>query len=57
MVKCGVLFEVRPECLNIIWTSVGFKGLILKLLECGRLLLTYLLQQKLHIIIGVFWFS
>jgi hypothetical protein len=28
MVKCGVLFQVPTEFLNIIWTSVGFKGLI-----------------------------
>jgi hypothetical protein len=27
MVKCGVLFEVRTEFLNIFWTSFGFKGL------------------------------
>jgi hypothetical protein len=27
MVKCDVLFEVRTEFLNIIWTSFGFKGL------------------------------
>jgi hypothetical protein len=27
MVRCGVLFEVRAEVLNIIQTSVGFKGL------------------------------
>jgi hypothetical protein len=27
MVKCGVLFEVRTEFLNNIWTSFGFKGL------------------------------
>jgi hypothetical protein len=27
MVKCGVLFEVRTEFLNIIYTSFGFKGL------------------------------
>jgi hypothetical protein len=27
MVKCGVLFEVRTEYLNIILTSFGFKGL------------------------------
>jgi hypothetical protein len=27
MVKCGVHFEVRPELLNIIQTSFGFKGL------------------------------
>jgi hypothetical protein len=27
MVKCGVLFEVRTEFLNIIWTRFGFKGL------------------------------
>jgi hypothetical protein len=26
MVKCGVLFEVRPEFLNIISMSFGFKG-------------------------------
>jgi hypothetical protein len=25
--KCGVLFEVRTEFLNIIQTSFGFKGL------------------------------
>jgi hypothetical protein len=28
MVKCGVLFEVRTEFLNIIYTSFGFRGLI-----------------------------
>jgi hypothetical protein len=28
MVKCGVLFEVRTEFLNIVYTSFGFKGLI-----------------------------
>jgi hypothetical protein len=27
MVKCCVLFEVRTEFLNIIYTSFGFKGL------------------------------
>jgi hypothetical protein len=27
MVKCGVLFEVRTEFLNIIQTSFGFKGI------------------------------
>jgi hypothetical protein len=27
MVKYGVLFEVRTEFLNNIWTSFGFKGL------------------------------
>jgi hypothetical protein len=27
MVKCGVLFEVQTEFLNIIWTSFFFKGL------------------------------
>jgi hypothetical protein len=26
-VRCGVLFEVRTEFLNIIYTSFGFKGL------------------------------
>jgi hypothetical protein len=28
MVKCGVLFEVRTEFLNIICTSFGSKGLV-----------------------------
>jgi hypothetical protein len=27
MVKCGVLFEVRTEFLNVIYTSFVFKGL------------------------------
>jgi hypothetical protein len=27
MVKCGVLFEVRTEFLNIVYTSFVFKGL------------------------------
>jgi hypothetical protein len=27
MMKCGVLFDVRTEFLNIIYTSFGFKGL------------------------------
>jgi hypothetical protein len=26
MVKCGVLFEVRTEFLNTIWTTFVFKG-------------------------------
>jgi hypothetical protein len=29
MVKCGVLFKVRTEFLNIIYTGFGFKGLTL----------------------------
>jgi hypothetical protein len=28
MVKYGVLFEVRTEFLNVIYTSLGFKGII-----------------------------
>jgi hypothetical protein len=35
MVKCGVLFEVRTEFLNIIYTSFGFTGLICSV--CARL--------------------
>jgi hypothetical protein len=27
MVRCGVLFEVRTELLNNIYTGFGFKGL------------------------------
>jgi hypothetical protein len=27
MAKCGVLFEVRTEFLNSIYTTFGFKGL------------------------------
>jgi cAMP phosphodiesterase len=27
MMKCGVLFEVRTEFLNVIYKSCGFKGL------------------------------
>jgi hypothetical protein len=30
MVKCGVLFEVWTEFLNIIWMSFGFKGVKVK---------------------------
>jgi hypothetical protein len=45
IVKCGVLFEVRTESLNIIWTSFGFKGLnlnsvnqlIFVMVKCGVL--------------------
>jgi hypothetical protein len=45
MVKCGVLFEVRTEFLNNIYTSFGFKGLklnsvnqlILVMVKCGVL--------------------
>jgi hypothetical protein len=32
MVKCGVLFEVRTKFLNIVYTTFGFKGLILAVL-------------------------
>jgi hypothetical protein len=31
MVKCGVLFEVRTGFLNTIYTSFGFKGLMVLL--------------------------
>jgi hypothetical protein len=27
MVKCGVLFEVRTEFLNFVYTDIVFKGL------------------------------
>jgi len=45
MVKCGVLFEVRTEFLNVIQTSFGFKGLnlnsvnqlIFVMVKCGVL--------------------
>jgi hypothetical protein len=45
MVKCGVLFEVRTDFLNIIWTSFGFRGLnlnsvnqlIFVMVKCGVL--------------------
>jgi hypothetical protein len=45
MVKCGVLFEVRTVLLNIIYTSIGFKGLnlnsinqlIFVMVKCGVL--------------------
>jgi hypothetical protein len=45
MVKCGVLFEVRTEFLNVISTSFGFKGLnlnsvnqlIFVMVKCGVL--------------------
>jgi hypothetical protein len=33
MVKCGVLFEVRTEFLNIIDTNFVFKGLIMQSLQ------------------------
>jgi hypothetical protein len=42
-VTCGVLFEVRTESLNIIYTSFGFKGLnsvnqlIFVMVKCGVL--------------------
>jgi hypothetical protein len=45
MVKCGVLFEVRTEFLNNIYTCFGFKGLnlnsvnqlIFVMVKCGVL--------------------
>jgi uncharacterized protein (UPF0297 family) len=45
MVKCGVLFEVRTEFLNNIYTSLVFKGLnfnsvnqlIFVMVKCGVL--------------------
>jgi hypothetical protein len=33
MVKCGVLFEVRTEFLNNIYTSFSFKGLNLNIVN------------------------
>jgi hypothetical protein len=35
MVRCGFLFEVRTEVLNIICNSFGFKGLMMNLPERG----------------------
>jgi hypothetical protein len=35
MVKCGVLFEVRTEFLNITYTRFGFEGLILHFVKKG----------------------
>jgi hypothetical protein len=32
MVKCGVLFEVRTEFLNVIYTIFGFNGLIFSII-------------------------
>jgi hypothetical protein len=29
MVRCGVLFKVRTEVLNIIWKSFSFEGLMI----------------------------
>jgi hypothetical protein len=43
MVKCGVLFEVRTEFLNNIYTSFGFqalKGTLIKL-QIGKALLDH----------------
>jgi hypothetical protein len=43
MVKCGVLFEVWTEFLNIIYTGFGFKGLnsinqlVVVMVKCGVL--------------------
>jgi hypothetical protein len=45
MVKCGVLFQVGTEFLNMIYTSFGFKGLNLNsvkklidvMVKCGVL--------------------
>jgi hypothetical protein len=43
MVKCGVLFQVRTEFWNIIWTSFGFKGLIaLRCRKKGLIVIAYL---------------
>jgi hypothetical protein len=42
MVKCGVLFEVRTEFLNIIKTSCGFKGFTYTLVNLGDLVVTVL---------------
>jgi hypothetical protein len=53
MVKCGVLFEVRTEFLNNIWTSFVFKGLnkvnqlIVVMVKCG--VLFEVRAESLHI--------
>jgi hypothetical protein len=33
MVKCGVLFEVQTEFLNVIWRSFGFKSVLKQILR------------------------
>jgi hypothetical protein len=47
MVKCGVLFEVRAEFLNITYTNFGFKGLSLVGLVSVGLLLVYYFKVRL----------
>jgi hypothetical protein len=37
MVKCGVLFEVRTEFLNVIYTSFVFRGLTKHTQEPGKI--------------------
>jgi hypothetical protein len=39
IVKCGVLFELRTEFLNIMKRSIGFKGLIVRSLLLELLLM------------------
>jgi hypothetical protein len=38
MVKCGVLFEVRTEFLNVIYTDFGFKEQMLRWFPNSKLL-------------------
>jgi hypothetical protein len=55
MVKCGVLFEVRTQFLNITYTSFGFKGLMTRYSKMlyssssaviGELLEMFLMYEK-----------
>jgi hypothetical protein len=54
MVKCGVLREVRSEFLNTIYTSFGFKGLIMLQYnlehECQAFLSFCFLFNAVHIV-------
>jgi hypothetical protein len=43
MVKCGVLFEVRTEFVNIVKTSLGFEGLKQVYVHLGQLILNEML--------------
>jgi hypothetical protein len=49
MVKCGVLFEVRTEFLNVVYTSFGSKvltGIDLRVLLLKPLLHSYVWRLK-----------
>jgi hypothetical protein len=49
MEKCSVFFEVRTECLSIIWSSLGFRELKYLCADVVASLMSALMQEEVSV--------